>query len=134
MISLIIGISSALFLILLFVILKHFDKQVVYGLVLAGIGFLYIGFTWPNLNSVIINAIQMLVFLLLAYYGIKRSISILAIGYFLHGGWDLAYDYLGQPDLIPPHYDVFCLSFDFTIGFYLLILARNVKSKFRKSS
>jgi hypothetical protein len=134
MTSLIIGISSGIFLIILFEILKRYDKQVVYGLVLTGIGFLYIGFAWTDLESLIINSIQALVFLLLAYYGIKKSIYILSIGYFLHGSWDLAYDLFGKPDLIPPHYDVFCLSIDFTIGIYLLIFARSINSKFKNNT
>lgn len=134
MTSLIIGISSGILLIVLFVILKRFDKQVVYGLILTGIGFLYIGFTWTDLESLIITSIQAFVFVLLAYYGIKKSIYILAIGYFLHGIWDLTYHLLDQPDLIPPHYDLFCLSVDFTIGIYLLIFAKNVKSKFKISA
>ncbi|MEQ1677190.1 MAG: DUF6010 family protein [Chitinophagaceae bacterium] len=134
MTSLIIGISTGVLLIIALVMLKRIDKQLFYGLVLTGIGFLYVGFTWTDLESLIINSIQAVVFVLLAYYGIQRSIYILAIGYFLHGTWDLAYDLLGQPDLLPPHYDLFCLSVDFTIGIYLLILARNVRSKFKIST
>jgi hypothetical protein len=133
MISLIIGISSSILLIVLFVFLKQFDKQVIYGLILAGIGFLYMGFTWSDLGSLIINAIQALVFLVLAYYGVKKSIYILALGYFLHGTWDLIYSYFDQPGLIPPHYDVFCLSFDFIVGIYLLIFARKTRSTFKTS-
>ena len=129
MTALIIGISSGIFLIILFAILKRFDKQVVYGLILTGIGFLYIGFTWIDLESLIINSTQALLFLFLAYYGIKKSYYILAVGYFLHGIWDITYDLLGQPDLIPPQYDIFCLSIDFTIGIYLLIFASSIKSK-----
>lgn len=129
MTSLIIGISTGVLLIVALTILKSIDKQVFYGLVLAGIGFLYIGFTWADLESLIINSIQAFVFVLLAYYGIKKSIYILPIGFMLHGIWDLAYDRLGEPDLIPPHYDLFCLSVDFTIGIYLLIFARRIKSK-----
>ena len=134
MTSLVIGISSGIFLIILFEILKRYDKQVVYGLVLTGIGFLYIGFAWTDLESLIINSTQALVFLLLAYYGIKRSIYILSIGYFMHGTWDIAYDLWGKPDLIPPHYDLFCLSIDFTIGIYLLIIARSIKSKLTQTT
>ena len=134
MTSLIIGISSGILIIFIFVILKSFDKQVVYGLILTGIGFIYIGFTWTDLESLIINSTQALVFLLLAYFGINKSVYILSIGYFLHGSWDIAYDLLGQPNLIPPHYDVFCLSIDFTIGIYLLIFAKSVKSKFKIST
>lgn len=134
MTSLIIGISTGILIILLFVILKRFDKQVVYGLILTGIGFLYVGFTWTDLESLMINSTQAIVFLFLSYYGIKKSIYILSIGYFLHGSWDLAYDLLNKPDLRPPHYDVFCSSLDFIIGIYLLILAKNVSPKIKISS
>lgn len=124
MLSSIIGISSAAFLIVLLMMLKGSDRQVVYGLVLTGIGFLYIGFTWTDLTSLLITATQAFVFLVIAWYGIKKSMYVLAVGYFLHGSWDLAYEFLSMPDLIPPHYDLFCLSFDFTVGIYLLFLAR----------
>lgn len=133
MISLVIGISSSVLLIVLLVTMKQFDKQVIYGLILMGIAFLYIGFTWTDLPSLIINAIQAFAFLLISYYGIKKSIYILAMGYFLHGSWDLAYSLFDEPHLIPPRYDVFCLSFDFTIGIYLLIFARKARSTFKIS-
>jgi hypothetical protein len=94
---------------------------------------LYIGFTWSDLASLIINATQALVFLVLAYYGVKKNIYILAIGYFLHGTWDLAYSHFDELSLIPPHYDVFCLSFDFIVGIYLLIFARKARSTFKIS-
>lgn len=118
----IIGISLGLILILLFNILKQFDKKVIYGLILSGIGFLYVGYTWMDLQALIINAAQAVFFLFLAYYGVKKSLYILAAGYFLHGSWDLAYNLFADSTLIPPHYDLFCLSIDFTIGFYILVI------------
>jgi hypothetical protein len=122
-----IGISSGLIIILLFGILKQFDKKVVYGLILSGIGFLYVGFVWKDLESLIVNCAQAIFFLFFAYYGIKKSLYILAAGYFLHGTWDLAYDLFPKSNLIPPHYDLFCLSIDFTMGFYILMINyRNV--------
>ncbi len=122
MASIIIGISSGLLIILLFNILKGFDKKLIYGLILCGIGFLYVGFAWTDISSLIITALQAIFFLLLAYFGIKRNLYFLAAGYFLHGLWDIMYDLLRLPNLIPPHYDLFCLSIDFTIGIYLVIL------------
>lgn len=122
MTSAIIGISSGLLTILLIGILKRLDKKIIYGLILSGIGFLYVGFTWTDITSLVITAIQAVCFLFLAYYGVKRNLFFLAAGYFLHGLWDLAYDLFRLPNLIPPHYDLFCLSIDFTMGFYLLLL------------
>jgi hypothetical protein len=122
MYSVLIGISSGLIIILVIHLLKQLDKKVIYGLILSGIGFLYVGFTWTDLKSIIITFIQALVFLFISYYGVKKSLYILAAGYFLHGIWDIAYNLLPDLHLIPPHYDLFCLFVDFTIGFYLLLL------------
>jgi len=122
MISIIIGISSGLLTILSIHLLNKLDKKVMYGLILSGIGFLYVGFTWSDPKSFIITAIQAIIFLFISYYGVKKNLYILAAGYFLHGLWDLAYDLLPDNHLIPPHYDLFCLSIDFTMGLYLLVM------------
>jgi len=127
MLPVIIGISSGLIVILLFVILKQFDKKIIYGLILSGIGFLYVGFAWTDLQALIINSIQAIVFLFLAYYGIKKNLYILAAGYFLHGSWDLAYHLFADSNLIPPQYDLFCLSIDFTIGIYILLFNKQFR-------
>lgn len=126
MTAFLIGLSGGILLVILLVILRKADKQLIYGLGLTGIGFLYIGFTWQDLSSFLICSAQAIVFVSLAYYGIKKNLYILALGYFLHGGWDLIYSQFDTPGLIPPHYDVFCLTFDFTIGIYLLFFARQI--------
>ena len=122
MIPLSIGISSGLIIIILFSILKQFDKQLIYGLILCAIGFLYVGYVWTDFQAMFINSIQAILFLLIAYFGIKKNINILAAGYFLHGIWDILYGSFQNSELIPPHYDLFCLSIDFTIGFYIFWL------------
>lgn len=131
MLSVIIGISSGLLVILIITLLKGIDKPTIYGLILAGIGFIYVGFTWSDIQALIINCAQAIVFLFIAWFGIRKSMYILASGYFLHGTWDLAYNLFPESKLIPPHYDLFCLSIDFTIGFYLLAIRyRKVKGGF----
>ncbi|MFN0157061.1 MAG: DUF6010 family protein [Bacteroidota bacterium] len=117
-----IGIASGLLTILIVALLQRLDKPTMYGLILSGIGFLYVGFTWTDLTSFVINSLQAISFLLIAYYGIKKSSYFLVTGYFLHGLWDLAYDFFSRPDLLPPQYDLFCMSLDFTIGCYLFII------------
>ena len=120
MISIITGISSGLLVILIIYILKLSDKKTMYGLVLSGIGFIYVGFTWTDIPALVMSAAQAIFFLFLAYFGIKKNIYFLIAGFFLHGSWDILYHLLPNPELIPPHYDLFCLSIDFTMGFYLL--------------
>jgi hypothetical protein len=131
MIPVIIGISAGLLVILIFVLLKQIDKPVVYGLILSGIGFLYPGFTWSDTTALIITSAQAIIFVFIAWYGIKKSLYILGAGYFLHGIWDLAYNLFPGSSLIPPHYDLFCLSIDFTIGAYLLIIAKNLSKNWK---
>jgi hypothetical protein len=125
----IIGISASAFTILVFTIFKRLDKNVIYGLILAAIGFLYVGYTWSDISTLIMNLVQALFFLMLAYYGIKKNSYYMIAGYFLHGLWDFMYGHVGDPSLIPPDYDWFCSTYDFIIGFYLLVL----KSKLNRN-
>ena len=121
MTAILIGLFSGLLIIFSFVLLKQFDKKMIYALVLSGIGFLYVGFVWKHVESLVINSLQAIVFVFLAYYGIKKNLRILAAGYLLHGCWDIAYGFFRDPNLIPPHYDLFCSSLDFTICIYIII-------------
>jgi len=118
----IIGLFSGVVIILIFVIFKRFDKRTIYGLILAVIGFLYVGFTWSDIELFSINTLQAIFFLFLAYFGIRNNSYILIAGYFLHGIWDLVYSQFANTALIPPHYDLFCSTLDFTVGIYLLII------------
>ncbi|MEO5996721.1 MAG: DUF6010 family protein [Chitinophagaceae bacterium] len=113
------GILLGLLAIMTIALLKRLNKPTMYALILSGIGFLYVGFTWTDITSLIINCLQAVFFLLVAYFGVKKNLNFLIAGYFLHGSWDLLYNFLPKSDLIPPHYDLFCLAADFTIGFYL---------------
>jgi hypothetical protein len=117
-----IGISAGLMTILIVALFKRVDKNLFYGLILSGIGFLYVGYSWTDIADVIMNILQAMFFLLLAYFGIKKNPYFLIAGYFIHGLWDFIYGYIGNAELLPPHYDLFCSTYDFIIGFYLLIL------------
>ncbi|HRI21205.1 MAG TPA: DUF6010 family protein [Panacibacter sp.] len=121
--SLIIGLSLGFVSILFSRLLKQVDEPLFYGLMLAVIGALYVGFTWTDTTSFIINCIQAFFFGTIAYLGIKKSMYFMAVGFVLHGAFDFVYGLFPLPDLRPPHYDVFCLSVDWVIGIYLFMLA-----------
>lgn len=129
MLPIIIGVVSGLLIILIFICLHKLDKPTLYALVLVGIAFLYVGFTWSDITALIVACIQAIGFILIAYFGIKKM-QLLALGYFLHGLFDLLYGIFPLVKLLPPHYDYFCISIDFTVGFYLLGLNwfRRIKS------
>ena len=121
--ALIVGLSLGFVSILFSRLLKQLDETIFYGLLLAVIGALYVGYTWTDTTSFIINCIQCFFFGTLAYLGIKRNAYLLAAGFVLHGIFDIIYSLFPVPDLRPPHYDVFCLSIDWVIGFYLFVIA-----------
>lgn len=123
-----IGLVSSLITILIFTFLKRIDKNTIYGLILMGIGFLYIGYTWTDINTAIMSLVQALFFMVLAYLGIKRSYWFLVVGYLLHGLWDFVYPLVANPDLLPPDYDYFCFTYDFIVGLYLFIINYRAKS------
>jgi len=125
----IIGISSGILIIVIFSLLRIFHKPTIYGLILSGIGFLYVGFTWTDTPSLILTSVQAILFVLIAYYGVRNHLYLLAAGYFLHGLWDMAYSQFRGSNLIPPHYDIFCLTIDFTMGLYLVLLQRRLIKK-----
>ena len=122
-----IGLFGSLFTILLFTFFKRINKNTIYGLILMGIGFLYIGYTWTDINTAIMSFVQAMFFMGLAYLGIKRSYWYLVVGYFLHGSWDLLYPWIANPALLPPDYDYFCLTYDFIVGFYLIVYFKSKK-------
>ncbi len=127
MIAAFIGISLGIVLILMFHFIKSFDKTLVYGLILTAIGFIYVGFSWTSLPDLIITIIQAVIFLMISYFGITKNFYLIAFGYFFHGIWDVAFAYFKYADIVPPHYDIFCIAIDFTMGIYLVFLKVNQK-------
>ena len=120
MIPAIVGIAVGILAIVLAKTLANANQKTMFALILAAIGFLYVGFTWSDLSQLTITIIQASVFLMLAYYGAIKNVKLLTVGYFAHGVWDLLYTNFVSADLMPPQYDIFCLSVDFIMGAYLL--------------
>ncbi|MDB5021649.1 MAG: hypothetical protein JWQ28_2776 [Pedobacter sp.] len=126
--AVIVGVTLGLVIIGMIALLKQLNKHIIYGLILCAIGFLYVGFTWTDRTSFIVCCLQAVVFLFIAYFGSQQRMMLLGAGYFLHGIWDLAYSQISSSGLIPPHYDLFCLAIDFTMGLYLIIIAYRQKT------
>ncbi|MBC7948549.1 MAG: hypothetical protein H7Y42_11750 [Chitinophagaceae bacterium] len=118
----IIGVFSGLLIVAVVAMFRRSDLAAIYSLILSGIGFIYVGFTWSVTEDLIINSVQALFFLFVALYGLRKGLHFLAFGYFLHGIWDLLYNYFESSHLVPSNYDWFCMTLDFTIAVYLLLL------------
>lgn len=120
--AVLIGLSSSILTILIFSFLKRIDKNTIYGLILAGIAFLYIGYTWTNIEVATMSFLQTVFFIVFAYLGIKRNVHFLIAGYFLHGVWDFLYPLIGSSELLPPDYDYFCFTYDIVVAIYLFVI------------
>jgi hypothetical protein len=84
----------------------------------------YVGFVIPSQRSTIVltEGVAALAFVALAAAApfTTHGIGILAIGYFLHGAWDLAH----HPGPLPgaPHwYAGSCVAYDVVIGAFILL-------------
>lgn len=124
-----IGISTGLIVILSLALVKQLDKFIIYSLILTGIGFLYVGYTWMDVTALSINIVQAIFFLFLSYFGIKKNMSIMVAGFFLHGLWDLVYDVFADACLLPPQYDMFCFTIDILMGMYLWFMLNQQNKK-----
>lgn len=126
MIPALIGVSVGILTILLATFVGKENQKVMYGLVLAGIGFLYVGFTWTDVSQLAVTVVQSLLFLLLAYYGATKSVVVLGAGFLLHGIWDVLYHQFTSKHLLPPHYDIFCFVVDVVTGGYILMFRNRI--------
>ncbi len=114
-------------------LLYPFPDDLAFGILavlLGAITGIYIGvaLTVADRNLILVETVLAVLFLLLAVAGWKVSPLLLALGYFLHGLWDLAHHprYIRSPG--PAWYQPACLAFDWSIGVY--IVARELGTKF----
>ena len=54
MIPFLIGIATAIVTILFVELMRFANKRIMYGLILSGIGFLYVGYTWTDFKQLVI--------------------------------------------------------------------------------
>jgi hypothetical protein len=129
------GIVTTVFIIIVFqVFSKYFTAKLIAAGVLVAIGFIYVGFSLKQntVELIILECIAAMIFFFIAIIGYIKNSSIIAFGIMLHGLWDLFHHngLLIRTD-IPTYWPVFCLTIDFLLGLYLLVVFRTPKANFR---
>jgi len=109
-----IGIITTVAIIGLLEVLPFLEKRLISALTLAGIAFIYIGFSWNDTPSLIFS-----IFFTLSYFGYKNNFILVIIGLVLHGVWDLLFPFFAKS--APPGYNIFCLTVDFLLAFYFYL-------------
>jgi hypothetical protein len=123
--DLFIGLITTAAVIGLCEVLTFLEKRLIAALTLVGIPFIYIGFSWNDLPSLILWILGVALFVALAYFGYKRNFILIPIGLVLHGCWDLVFPFLSST--APEGYDVFCLTIDIFLAVYFYFRVKPVK-------
>jgi len=120
--DIIIGIILCTIVIIFLESVKSLDKKLFGALTLVGIAFIYIGFSWTELRSLIIVTISIVPFVALAYYGQTKSFNLIVLGLLLHGVWDVVFPRFSS--VAPEGYDIFCVTADVILAAYFYFRVR----------
>lgn len=105
--------------------LRFLEKRLIATLTLVGIPFIYIGFCWSHVPSLIYAVLAVTVFVALAYFGYKKNFLLVIIGLALHGAWDLLFPLFSSS--APEGYDIFCLTIDIILAIYFYLRVKPLK-------
>lgn len=99
--------------------LRFLEKRLIGALTLVGIAFIYVGFSWHDIPSLLITIFGVAVFMALSYFGYKNNFMLIVIGLALHAVWDFIFPWFSSA--APGGYDVFCSTIDFLLAIYFYI-------------
>ena len=117
-----IGLITTVVIIGILEVFKFLEKRLIGALTLAGIAFIYIGFSWNDTPSLLFSIFGVAVFFPLSYFGYKGNFLLIILGLILHGIWDLLFPFISST--APQGYDIFCLTIDFILAFYFYLRIR----------
>jgi hypothetical protein len=106
---------------------KSLDKRLFGALTVVGIAFIYVGFAWNDLRSLIIVVIVIVPFVALAYYGQTKKFNLIVLGLLLHGVWDMVFPRFSS--VAPKGYDIFCLTADLILAAYFYVRLNKIGGK-----
>lgn len=104
-------------------LLTEAQAHVYLGVLLAGIGWVYLGFAVADgrTSAVAVQAVSISVFLSVAYLGVQlHSGVLLGAGFLAHGAWDFVHHDGHGPTHVREWYPPFCVVADVVIGLPLL--------------
>jgi hypothetical protein len=117
--DIVIGVVLCAIIIAFLESVRSLDKRLFGALTLVGIAFIYVGFAWSDLHSLIIVVIQVVTFAALSYYGQIKNFNLIVLGLLLHGVWDMVFPRFSS--VVPKGYDIFCLTADLILAAYFYV-------------
>lgn len=120
-----IGLATTLAVIILFELLKKSDKHLLAAFTLVGIAFIYVGFSWKDIPSLIYTVLACGCFIALAYFGYQRNFMLIIWGLVGHGIWDILFPFISSA--APHGYDIFCITIDILLALYFFVRIQRLK-------
>jgi hypothetical protein len=121
-----IGLITSAVVIAMVETLVLFEKKLLAAFTLAGIPFIYIGFSWGHVPSLMACVAAVAFFVVLAVLGYAKYYVLIPVGLILHGAWDLVFPHYSSS--VPEGYDIFCFTIDIILGVYFFLRLRAAKS------
>lgn len=83
--------------------------------------FVYVAFAMASMESawLVIEIAGLLIFLVFASLGLKRSLSWLWLGWALHMVWDAGIHMLVETAFVPAWYPALCIGFDAVVAYHV---------------
>lgn len=88
---------------------------------------LYAGDHSASLKELLFGVPYLLVGLICAFVGIRRSAVLVGVLWLLHAGYDAIHGQLLANPGVPQWYPLFCAAIDVVVGTYLLWLSRRLR-------
>lgn len=129
MIDFYIGLITTVAVIAILEVFRFLEKRLMGTLILVGIAFIYIGFTWQDKPSLFLSIGSGAVFFALAYFGYKKNYLLVVSGLLLHGVWDMSFPFFS--DAAPSGYDIFCITIDLLLAIYFYFRVKPAKIAMR---
>jgi len=120
-----IGVITTIAVITVVEIFRFLEKRLIAALILVGIAFIYVGFSWHSTLSLTYVIIVGALFFGLSYFGYKKNFFLIIFGLILHGIWDILFPYISST--APDGYGIFCLTIDFLLAIYFYIRVKPLK-------
>lgn len=121
-----IGIITTVAVVVMIELLRNFDRRLIGSLTLTGIAFIYIGFSWADVPSLVSAILAVAVFFWLSYFGYKRNFVLVIAGLVLHGIWDIVFPLFSTS--APEGYGIFCLTVDLLLALYFFIRVKPLRT------
>lgn len=121
-----IGIITTVAVVVMIELLRNFDRRLIGSLTLTGIAFIYIGFSWADVPSLVSAILAVAVFFWLSYFGYKRNFVLVIAGLVLHGIWDIVFPLFSTT--APEGYGIFCLTVDLLLALYFFIRVKPLRT------